>query len=69
VSLNGLQTAPCLRTVTLRSDTEIRTPDGSSGSRDDLRRGVDVGVLGHLADDGRAFEADIIVLLAPAQRG
>lgn len=49
-------------------DTEIRKADGSLDLRDDLRCGVDVGVLGHLADDGCSFEAEVIVVL-PEPRG
>lgn len=45
------------------ADTEVRLSDGSAGSRADLRRGVQVAVLGNLAQDGRTFEAGVIVLL------
>jgi len=45
------------------AETEVRFSDGSAGSRADLRWGVHVAVLGNLAQDGRTFEAGVIVLL------
>jgi hypothetical protein len=55
------------RTVIMDDDTEVLRVDGSQGARDDLKRGMNVAVIGTFGDDGRVLLAEIVAIL-PAQQ-
>ena len=47
------------------ADSRVLRQDGSEGTRDDLRPGSTIGVVGEPTADGRSFLAEIIVFLQP----
>ncbi len=60
-----IATAQGFRTVQTDQDTRIVRQDGSDDSRDDLRPGRSVAVIGAPSADGRSFLAEIIALVEP----
>jgi hypothetical protein len=63
-----VRTAQGPRQVQVDDETRVRDRQGRELALSDLQLGVQVAIYGEFSEDGRTLTAQVILLLAPAQR-
>jgi len=61
----SLSTSDGPHTFAVDGDTRVILADGKPGERRDLKRGMDVAVVGEWRDGGRWLRAEVIAVLPP----